>query len=439
MAGNTTFFVKAAEQKITWKDIFSNVFKKHTKEDGERLFMAGTAYTTPHESRMLSEWRKPWLFAYVALFGLVFIGLMLAMRAITPQTVYVIPLVFVGSLIMPLAVLLLMWEMNIPRNIPIYAVLGMFFVGGGLSLIFTFLVLGIPSLDNLFASGSQWAALAEEPTKLAALCVFLWKPKYKYVLNGILIGAAIGAGFAAIETIDYALFRGGDMNSVLIMRGLLAPGGHVIWAALYGGALAMAKGGEKLQAKHFADKEFLAYFGIAFALHFAYNYGGFYLYVFRISPGMAITLKHILLVVVAWIAMLRLIKKGVLECMRIPQAIAPVSSEAQVPMDASSKTINLRGLSGMYTGSVFTAQDGKLVFGRDVRRVNIVFPPSTPGISSVHCEISYRNGLIYLTDKNSSHGTFLEDGTRLTPEQPYPLPRRSGFYLASRENMFEIE
>jgi hypothetical protein len=61
------------------------------------------------------------------------------------------------------------------------------------------------------------------------------------------------------------------------------------------------------------------------------------------------------------------------------------------------------------------------------------------GVSNIHCELKVVNGMIMLTDKNSSSGTFLSDGTRLTPETPYTLTRRGGFYLASRENLFEIE
>jgi pSer/pThr/pTyr-binding forkhead associated (FHA) protein len=93
----------------------------------------------------------------------------------------------------------------------------------------------------------------------------------------------------------------------------------------------------------------------------------------------------------------------------------------------------------MYKGSVFPSLNGRLVIGRDARLVNIIYPSDTKGISSVHCEIRHENGMFVLIDKNSSNGTFLADGTRLTPGQPHPIARKSGFYLATRENMFEIE
>jgi pSer/pThr/pTyr-binding forkhead associated (FHA) protein len=93
----------------------------------------------------------------------------------------------------------------------------------------------------------------------------------------------------------------------------------------------------------------------------------------------------------------------------------------------------------MYKGNIFSTPQGRLVIGRDARLANIVFPQGTPGISNVHCEVRYENGMFVLIDNNSSNGTFLADGTRLAPGQPYPIARKNGFYLATRENMFSIE
>jgi hypothetical protein len=101
--------------------------------------------------------------------------------------------------------------------------------------------------------------------------------------------------------------------------------------------------------------------------------------------------------------------------------------------------LSLRCLAGMYSGNVFPSPHGRLVIGRDSRLANIVYPPDMRDISSVHCEVRLENGMYLLIDRNSTNGTFLADGTRLMPEQPYQINRRSEFYLATRENMFEIE
>jgi len=423
MAGNTEFYEKAEGLRITWKDIFSDVFKRHNRSDGERLFVAGTALSTPDEGQMLSQWKKPWLFARVGFAGIAFILIMLTLMENGGLVFAFVPLLFVGAVVTPLSVLLLMWEMNIPRNVPIYSVLGMFMVGGGLSLIFTLI------MNNIIGDVPAYLApLTEEPAKLLALCIFLRNCKYKYTLNGILIGAAIGAGFASIETMGYALQN--DFGT-LLMRGILAPGGHVVWAALYGGALAQAKGTSKLSSAHFKDKQFIEFFAMAFALHFLWNSD------FSLVPlPVVVDLKFVLLIIIAWVALLNMIKKGIAQTMRLSKPVPDASPCASTLNDGNAR---LKCISGIYNGNVFPVTGQRLVMGRDNSKANIIFPGSTPGISSVHCELTFENGVITLTDKNSSYGTFLSDGTRLVPGKPYRLNTQSGFYLASRDNSFEIE
>lgn len=96
--------------------------------------------------------------------------------------------------------------------------------------------------------------------------------------------------------------------------------------------------------------------------------------------------------------------------------------------------------SGYYTDNSFSLSEGKLTMGRDYKYCNLVFPENTPGISSVHCEISY-NSLMnkcMLIDKGSTYGTFMSSGEKLIKEKIYYLNFNDSFYLASRENMFEI-
>lgn len=70
---NTTFFQKASENKrsISWGDIFSDVWKKHRKDQRTALLTKGMGSHIPAPNRMLSDWQKPWLFARVLIAGLV--------------------------------------------------------------------------------------------------------------------------------------------------------------------------------------------------------------------------------------------------------------------------------------------------------------------------------------------------------------------------------
>ena|SRR5437660_4125239 len=90
--------------------------------------------------------------------------------------------------------------------------------------------------------------LIEEGSKLAALWwVARRLPEY-LPRDGIVLGAAVGFGFAAFETAGYsfnALFAsraGLSLGSVVetqVLRGILTPVGHGLWTGILGGVLFM--------------------------------------------------------------------------------------------------------------------------------------------------------------------------------------------------------
>jgi len=111
-------------------------------------------------------------------------------------------------------------------------------------------VLGASVLEAAFLrqpSGPAYAGvgLIEEAVKLAALWLLARRlPRYT-MRDGIVLGAAVGFGFAAFESAGYAfnaLFTAGGpslMNLVEteVLRGILTPVGHGLWTAILGGAL----------------------------------------------------------------------------------------------------------------------------------------------------------------------------------------------------------
>ncbi len=421
-SGNTVFFKKSLNSGLKLNDVFSDVFKPHSKQDGERFFIAGTELSTPKESEMLSEWKKPWLFFRVLAVGLLltllfYIALLFIGDKIVPM------FIIVGSFATPLAVLIFFWELNIPRNIPFYDVIKMFLLGGVMSILFTVL------FGVIVPNGpATFAPFSEEPAKVAALALFLNKgSKNRYILNGILIGGAVGAGFAAIESAGYAFVY----NSIdtIILRGILAPGMHVAWAALTGGALAMVKGGGKLEGKHFISLDFLKYLAIAIALHYVWNSG-----IVLIDFGVFGSLMSYILIAVAWFTLLVLINKGIRQIVLVSEGIA-----VQPALPRNGKPM-LYGLTGEYSGKTFPLNNGKIVFGRDTKLANIIFPQSTKGISRQHCSLKIEDGALYLCDESSSYGTFLGSNERLTPGTPVKLESGQQFYLGSRQAaLFEIK
>ncbi len=267
---NTTFFQKASENKrsISWGDIFSDVWKKHRKDQRTALLTKGMGSHIPAPNRMLSDWQKPWLFARILIAGLILSVLIGISCVIFPGYGMLLMLCLLPAFVVPLSVMLFYWEMNIPGNISIYEALLLTLLGGCLSLTVT----GI--MRTVFPGISEIAFLAgplpEELAKCLIVTIFLCRKKYNYGLQGILIGGAVGVGFSAMESAGYALqiFDIGIQNAmgtniiirsmadILVRRGVLAIGGHVVWAALYGGALALIKGKGKMSPKCFANSLF---------------------------------------------------------------------------------------------------------------------------------------------------------------------------------------
>ena len=450
--GNTEFFGKASQSKLRFWDIFSDVFKKHSKKDGESLFMAGTEATTPREDEMLRHWRKPWVFAYVAIIG---IALSLALYFMSAYIASYAAFMMVGSFVMPIAALLFYWEMNIPRNIPLYSVILMFLAGGVLSFFISMILFQVIPTDM-----ASYAAFCEEPGKLLALAFFLRGSDKKYGLNGILIGGAVGAGFAAMESLgyafNYAAAGGAELGTqVVVMRGVLAIGGHVAWAAIYGGALALAKGREPLRIKHFGNGLFLGCFAFSIVLHFIWNYG------FSLVPLPFFgDLVYILLTIAAWAAIFFIMNKGIRQIVDITNSYggpmpaprpAPVPAYQQSGQPAPAAAYQqggqptpgraagppvLVGIGGVYAGKTIPCEPGQMVFGREASVCSLVFPSNVPGISRKHCILEFKNGKFFLTDCNSTYGTYLGDGRRLPPGVQAPLESGQRFYMGNE--LFEV-
>jgi RsiW-degrading membrane proteinase PrsW (M82 family) len=83
--------------------------------------------------------------------------------------------------------------------------------------------------------------LIEEAAKLVipVVLVLFFGHRYRSVGGGIVIGVAVGTGFAVLETMGYAfvalLQSGGNVGAAeqtLFIRGLLSPAGHAAWTGL---------------------------------------------------------------------------------------------------------------------------------------------------------------------------------------------------------------
>lgn len=425
--GNTEFFNKATASNLKFSDIFSDVFRRHSKGEGERLFMAGTSATTPPEPEMLRQWTKPWVFAWVALVGVI---LSLALYLMSDYIKSYAGFMLLGPFVVPLAALMFYWEMNIPRNIPLYEVLVMFLAGGVISLFISMILFQVIPTDT-----AAYAAFCEEPGKLLALAFFLRTPKKRYILNGVLVGGAVGAGFSAIESAGYALealASDGTAWASVTLRGILAPGGHVVWAAIEGAALAMVKGSEPLHGRHLVHPQFLMFFACSVVLHFIWNTP------FSIAPIPVFgDVKFVLLTVIAWAVLFYLMNQG------IRQVVAVVRRGGGAPpayqgRRSAAQSLYLVCEKGAMAGQAYPLGNGLLVLGRDPGSCQLILPPACQGVSRVHCQLEIRGGVCVLSDRGSTYGTYLEGGHRLAPGERVTLSLGQVFFLGSPENMFRL-
>ena len=263
-----------SENYVTFKDLFKNTFKKHTDEELDEVFVCGSKETTPSVLDINPKNASAWVYFKIFIFFLIaYIPCRIGFINYGNDN-FLPGLVMLGAFAMPVVVLIFFFEINLFRNIPFYKVIKYFILGGALSLIVAILFFSLEfNTDIRTYSGALMVGVIEETAKAAIVALFIFKSKNcNYILNGLLIGAAVGAGFAAFETAGYILRNGINnglqtMLYVIKIRGFLAPGGHVAWAAIEGAALMFVKGFEKIDKKHLNDKRFLLICLIPIVLH----------------------------------------------------------------------------------------------------------------------------------------------------------------------------
>ncbi|MEH7155231.1 PrsW family glutamic-type intramembrane protease [Neobacillus drentensis] len=287
-----------------FQNIFSRVFKDHSELEAERLFIVGTALTTPKISEVKDTWPKPWLFARVFIISLLaFAGFYVGVSYFS--NVNFIPgLILVGAFAAPFTTLIFFWEMNAPQNIAFYRVIFIVMIGGILSMLVALVFFDILKNNiNPITIG-----IAEELAKAITVITFVRYRKYRYILNGLLIGAAVGAGFAAFETAGYALRAllsgdGANLYNTILWRGIFAPGGHVAWAALTGAAFCRVQGDQPFNLNLLIRFKFLRVFLLVVVIHALWD---------TPIPGM-FPFGQLLLTAASWIVVLLLIRAGLKE------------------------------------------------------------------------------------------------------------------------------
>ncbi len=311
--------------------MFSEVFKGRKPGELEDYLIVGTPRTTPHIDEVMTGWPKPWFFMRVLIFMALVYFIFFEMFDISNNPRIVPGLIIMGSLVVPLATVFLFWELNTPRNISFHMVLILVCLGGVISLAVSLIAFDVMKLDWL---GAASAGICEETGKLLAVVLVVRNVKYKYILNGLVFGAAIGGGFGAFETAGYAFSDGffdgflryflrnpnseevrkllghalvygyDGMITLIHRRSYYAPFMHVAWSAIAAGALWRVKGGNPFRPGMLFDPRFLRTFFVPVLLHMFWNSP-----LLRFEGALGLV-KPILVGGIGWYVVLGLVQEG---------------------------------------------------------------------------------------------------------------------------------
>jgi len=258
---------------FSFGDMFSETFRRRTADEIEDYLIVGTSRTTPPLNEVQTGWPKPWLFArFLLLFGLAYFAFVFMYE--TFGNAFDVPaVILLGSFTAPFSTLVLFFELNTPRNVSLYRLMLLFLFGSAAATFFTSIAWLVPYLGWL---GNPVAGIVEEPSKLLALVLLARGRRYKFILNGMLFGAAVGAGFAAFESAGYALRHGLNegtdaMMHNIMLRGFVAPFMHVAWTAMVAASLWRVKGERPFRVQMLKDPRFYRVFFLAMALHAVWN------------------------------------------------------------------------------------------------------------------------------------------------------------------------
>jgi RsiW-degrading membrane proteinase PrsW (M82 family) len=158
--------------------------------------------------------------------------------------------ILIGNFLVPVVFVAFLYDHQHVSSLKPESIATSFCVGGILGVlgasILESLLLPVPSRpgQGLSFGSALLVGLIEEGCKILAVIIVARRWKHTSEMDGLLLGGAVGMGFAALESTGYAftvllISHGLITSSILetIIRGLLAPFGHGTWTAILGAVL----------------------------------------------------------------------------------------------------------------------------------------------------------------------------------------------------------
>lgn len=261
--------------KAHFTGLFREVGRRHSPDETEAVFAVGLAKTTPSIAEVSTALPAPWVFTRLLSFlGLAFLAMWFGWKQW--GSLNLLPgVILLGSFTAPLVAALFLFECNAPKNISLFAAVRLFVWGGVLGILVSLLLLSVTDrLGEMI--GPPIAGVVEEPAKLLAVIMLGSLPRYRWTVNGMCLGAAVGAGFSAFESAGFAMqlllvASDSEMFNTITTRGILAPFTHVVWTAIAAGAVWRVKGDRPFALEMLKDRRCFAPIVAVMALHAVWN------------------------------------------------------------------------------------------------------------------------------------------------------------------------
>lgn len=237
----------------------------------EELPDNATTEQQPNYEEMQSNRNLSWLKVFTG--GLLLYIFGVFALAATRNTNIFPTVVMLGNFLVPITYVAFFYQRRHLSKLDMPTTAWAFFYGGMLG------VLAAATLEPIFLSQKSLfysfeVGLIEEFAKIIGVLIIAKRCFHDSEMDGLILGAASGMGFAALESMGYAftafLNSGGSLSQtvlITLVRGLIAPIGHGTWTAILVSTMFRESGPRKF---HINLKVIGGYITVA-ALHGLWN------------------------------------------------------------------------------------------------------------------------------------------------------------------------
>jgi protease PrsW len=195
----------------------------------------------PTQTRLSGWLHQTWWRTFLV--GLALYALTFSLLSTSGNPNFIPTVILLGALLVPVTYVAYLYESGALWDVSPVAV-GLTLLYGGVLGTVAAQLIEQELVVSMGLIGMATVGVSEELVKLLGLVWLARKREYFGELHGIVLGAAAGMGFAALETMGYALtyliVSQGQLDvlaTVLVNRGLLSPFAHGTWTAILAGTL----------------------------------------------------------------------------------------------------------------------------------------------------------------------------------------------------------